>query len=382
MRVAIVTESFLPSTNGVTNSVLRILEGLSESGDQGLVIAPAQSGTPTSYAGHLVKTTTAIPTQNFLPVDLPLAIPQKRLRYLLEGFNPDLVHLASPFVLGSYAIKVAKQLQIPTLSVYQTDLGGFAKQNGFAVAQNTLQKILYRIHAQSDRTLAPSTSTCLELHLAGVPNVFLWQRGVDTVLFNPQKRSTQLQSSWRGSNSNKTIVGFIGRLAKEKRVTDLIPLNNDPNIQLVIVGDGAQRAKLEQQLPNAIFLGFQSGEALAQIYASLDLFIHPGPNETFCQSVQEALASGVPVIAPNSGGPVDLVANNRTGYLIDTSDPTVLMRTISTHRARSDRKQMRIAARDSVSMRNWQRINAQLKDHYQAVIAEGNAKQSEKVGVA
>lgn len=138
-----------------------------------------------------------------------MAIPQKRIRYLFEGFNPDLVHLASPFVLGSYAIKVAKQLQIPTLSVYQTDLGGFAKQNGFAVQPKThLQKILYRIHAQSDRTLAPSNSTCLELQLAGVPNVFLWQRGVDTVLFNPKKRSTQLQMSWRGSNSSKTIVAM------------------------------------------------------------------------------------------------------------------------------------------------------------------------------
>lgn len=90
----------------------------------------------------------------------------------------------------------------------------------------------------------------------------------------------------------------------------------------------------------------------------------------------------MPVIAANSGGPVDLVANNRTGYLVDTSDATALMKCISNHRARSDRKQMRIAARDSVSMRTWQMINAQLKVHYQAVISQAMLNKRERVGVA
>ena len=382
MRVAVVTESFLPNINGVTNSVLRVLEHLSASGDQALVIAPASENMPTEYAGHPVKAVPVIPTQNFLPTGMPMGLPQKRIQHLLDGFSPDVIHLASPFALGSYANKMAKKLDIPTVSIYQTDLGGFAKQYGFGIAQSSLQKILYKIHSQTDRTLAPSTSACLDLHLAGVPEVYLWRRGVNTELFNPSKRSAALRDAWKNGDQSKIIVGFVGRLAQEKRVSDLKVLQSNPNIQLVIVGDGPHRHKLEQQLPGALFLGFKSGEELAQIYASFDLFIHPGPNETFCQAVQEALASGIPSIVPRTGGPADLVAHGRTGYVIDIFDAAQLNQTVNLHHERTDRKQMRIAARDSVSMRTWNRINNELKAHYQDVINQKKSATISEIGVA
>lgn len=368
MRVAIVTESFLPHVNGVTNSVLRILEYLQSANHQALVIAPSAEDMPTTYAGHPVRSAYALALQNILPVGMPMGLPQKRLEHLIDGFAPDVIHLASPFALGNYAAKIGKKLGIPTLSVYQTDLGGFAKQYGFGGAEKTLQKILYRIHAQTDRTLAPSTSACLDLHLADVPNVYLWRRGVNGELFNPSKRNRQLRDQWRNQDQAKLIVGFVGRLAQEKRVSDLAAIARDPNLQLVIVGDGPHRNKLEQQLPNAIFLGFKSGEELAEIYASFDLFIHPGPRETFCQAVQEALASGVPCVVPKTGGPADLVANGRTGYVVNTSDENELRKIIQLHHAREDRKQMRIAARDSVSSRTWNSINQELINHYQELI--------------
>ena len=382
MRVAVVTESFLPNINGVTNSVLRVLEHLSDSGDQALVIAPASENMPTEYAGHPVKAVPVIPTQNFLPTGMPMGLPQKRIQHLLDGFSPDVIHLASPFALGSYANKMAKKLDIPTVSIYQTDLGGFAKQYGFGIAQSSLQKILYKIHSQTDRTLAPSTSACLDLHLAGVPEVYLWRRGVNTELFNPSKRSASLRDTWKNGDQSKIIVGFVGRLAQEKRVSDLKALQSNPNIQLVIVGDGPHRHKLEQQLPGALFLGFKGGEELAQIYASFDLFIHPGPNETFCQAVQEALASGIPSIVPRTGGPADLVAHGRTGYVIDIFDAAQLNQTVNLHHERTDRKQMRIAARDSVSMRTWNRINNELKAHYQDVINQKKSTNISEIGVA
>jgi len=382
MRVAVVTESFLPNINGVTNSVLRVLEHLCASGDQALVIAPESENMPTEYAGHPVKAVPVIPTQNFLPTGMPMGLPQKRIQHLLDGFSPDVIHLASPFALGSYANKMAKKLDIPTVSIYQTDLGGFAKQYGFGIAQSSLQKILYKIHSQTDRTLAPSTAACLELHLAGVPEVYLWRRGVNTELFNPSKRSASLRDTWKNGDQNKIIVGFVGRLAQEKRVSDLKVLQSNPNIQLVIVGDGPHRRKLEQQLPGALFLGFKNGEELAQIYASFDLFIHPGPNETFCQAVQEALASGIPSIVPRTGGPADLVTHGRTGYVIDISDASQLNQTVNLHHERSDRKQMRIAARDSVSMRTWNRINNELKAHYQDVINQKKSANLTEIGVA
>jgi phosphatidylinositol alpha 1,6-mannosyltransferase len=148
MRVAVVTESFLPHVNGVTNSVLRILEYFAKNGHQALVIAPESAGTPTEFMGHQVRTTAALPLHNFLPVGMPMGLPQKRLEYLIDGFAPDVIHLASPFALGNYVAKFAKRKGIPTLSVYQTDLGGFAKQYGFGGAEKSLQKILYRIFLQ------------------------------------------------------------------------------------------------------------------------------------------------------------------------------------------------------------------------------------------
>ena len=381
MRVAIVTESFLPHVNGVTNSVLRILEYLQSANHQALVIAPSAEDMPSSYAGHPVRSTPALALQNILPVGMPMGLPQKRLEHLIDGFAPDVIHLASPFALGNYAAKIGKKLGIPTLSVYQTDLGGFAKQYGFGGAERSLQKILYRIHAQTDRTLAPSTSACLDLHLADVPNVYLWRRGVNGELFNPSKRNRTLRDQWRNQDQAKLIVGFVGRLAQEKRVSDLAAIASDPNLQLVIVGDGPHRNKLEQQLPNAIFLGFKSGEELAEIYASFDLFIHPGPRETFCQAVQEALASGVPSVVPKTGGPADLVANGRTGYVVNTSDENELRKIIQLHHEREDRKQMRIAARDSVSSRTWNSINQELINHYQELINIKSIAENNQQGV-
>ena len=117
-------------------------------------------------------------------------------------------------------------------------------------------------------------------------------------------------------------------------------------------------------MPTAIFTGFKSGEELAEIYASLDLFVHPGPNETFCQSVQEALASGTPCIVPPTGGPSDLVTHGFTGYVINTHRPDELEAAVLHYRLRSDREEMSINSRISVESRTWEKVNAQLMNHY------------------
>jgi len=367
MRVAIVTESFLPQVNGVTNSVLRILENLAQNNHQALVIAPESPDTPREYAGHRVKTIPSIPIQNILPIGMPVGLPSRKLEYVLDGFNPDVVHLASPFALGAFSAKVAKKLNIPSLSVYQTDLAGFARHYGLSIAGSTLQKMVGKIHSQTTRTLAPSTSACRELTDQGVKNVYLWRRGVNSVLFHPQKRSDKLRNTWDPSGK-RTIIGYVGRVANEKRISDLRFIARDPNIQLIITGEGPARIKLEKEIPGAIFMGFQSGEDLAKIYASLDLFIHPGPNETFCQAVQEALASGVPCIVPTTGGPADLVTHGATGYVINTHRPDELEAAVLHFRLRNDRSAMSLHARDSVERRTWPAINAELLNHYNEVI--------------
>lgn len=372
MRIAIVTESFLPSVNGVTNSVLRILEYLEHKGHQALVIAPDNPGTPQEYAGHRVKTIAALPVQSLIPTGIPMALPQKKLEHILDGFAPDVIHLASPFALGAYTSRVARRLNIPTLSVYQTDLAGFARHYRLSAAHSALQRLVSKIHSGTNRTLAPSFPAIRELETLDVPNVHLWRRGVNAQLFHPKKRSSLLREQWGAPQ--KLIIGYVGRLAQEKRIHDLQYLDQDPTIQLVITGEGPAQEKLKELMPNAIFTGFATGENLAEIYASLDLFIHTGPNETFCQSIQEALASGVPCIVPPTGGPSDLVTHGHTGYIINTHRSYELDAAVHHFILRKDKKAMRTLARDSVAFRSWSSINQQLMIHYQELIAEKERK--------
>ena len=366
IRVTIVTESFLPQVNGVTNSVLRILEHLEAQGHQALVIAPDSADGPKEFAGFRIKTVPSLEMKGLVP----LAFPQRNLEQLIDGFAPDVIHLASPIFLGKYVTKIAQKLEIPTLSVYQTDIAGFARHYGLTIAHNSLKKWVAKIHSASDRTLAPSLWSCNDLIQSGVKNVHLWQRGVDSIRFSPNKRDIDLRCEILGERPDRKIVGYVGRLANEKRVDDLAVLDARDDIQLVIVGEGPARARLERILPNAFFAGYQSGDDLARFYASLDYFVHTGKHETFCQSIQEALASGVPVVAPNSGGPLDLVKHGWTGYLIDTADSVALNRAINMLIHMQDPLILQQRTRESVIERNWKLVNEQLINHYRALMPQ------------
>ena len=373
LRVVVVTESFLPQVNGVTNSVLRVLEHLRAEGHQALVIAPESSGGITEYAGFRVKRVPSLEMKGLLPVGFP----QKTIEPLIDGFNPDVIHLASPFFLGNYASRVAERLDIPTLSVYQTDIAGFARHYGLTVAHDSLKRWVAKIHKRTTRTLAPSNWSCEDLKSTGVPNVHLWPRGVDSQKFSPEKRDINLRCELLGDRPDRKLVGYVGRLANEKRIDDLATLDARDDIQLVIVGEGPARSRLERVLKNAQFVGYQSGEELARYYASLDIFVHTGKHETFCQSVQEALASGVPVIAPNFGGPTDLVKHGWTGYLIDTENSYSLNHAVNQILQLAEPALMGARARESVIERTWLSVNNQLISHYTDLIAV----KSEEAGV-
>ena len=359
MRIAVVTEAFLPQVNGVTNSVLRLLEFCKVQGHDVLIIAPESEGAPTEYLGYKIKHVPSISMKKLIP----MAVPRKYLEPLLEGFQPDVIHLASPIFLGHYVARIAKRAGIPTVSVYQTDIAGFARHYGLTIAHNTLKKWISRIHQASDITLAPSKWACRDLEQSGVKNVRLWKRGVDLVNFAPTRRDESLRANIAGS-PDKIIVGYVGRLANEKRIDDLAILDRQPHIKLVIVGDGPAAPRLRKELPNARFVGYQSGTELARYVASFDIFVHTGKHETFCQGIQESLASGVPVIGPDTGGPVDLIEHGVTGLLIDTADPHQLLEAVETLRSHSSLDLMQLAARKSVEHRTWDYINQQLMGHY------------------
>jgi phosphatidylinositol alpha 1,6-mannosyltransferase len=371
VRVAIVAESFLPNVNGVSNSVLRILEHLRRTGHEALVIAPDNPpGEPRADRIHDGIRVHRVPSRMFPKVTtLPLGVPTHRMVRALRGFDPHVVHLASPALLGYGGVKAARRLGVPTVAVYQTDVPGFAASYGIGITTRAAWAWFRHLHNLADRTLAPSSATMESLVAHRFPRVHRWARGVDIIRFAPSARDEELRRKW--SPEGKPIVGFVGRLAPEKHAERLIALTADDAVQLVIIGNGVDRQKLQSAMPTAVFTGALYGDELAEAYASMDVFVHTGEHETFCQVVQEAMASGLPVIAPDAGGPRDLVTPWRTGLLLPVNEFDARLPVAVGHLI-EERHRYSTAARRSVLGRSWPVICDELLGHYDAVQSQSS----------
>ena len=374
MRVAVVTESFLPHVNGVTHSVLQVVRHLNRRGHESLVVAPGAG--PAEVEGVPVV---RLPALDLAVVDsLPVGVPTPALRAALGRFRPDVVHLASPFVVGARGLTAARRLGVPTVAVYQTDVAGFAASYGVGPTARAAWRWTRRLHARADRTLAPSAWAADALRAHGVPRVHRWGRGVDTARFHPRRRGEAGAAALRArlAPRGELLVGYVGRLAAEKQVKRLAALTGIDGVRLVVVGDGPARGRLADLLPDAAFLGFRGGDDLAAAYGALDVFCHTGPFETFCQAVQEAQASGVPVLVPDAGGARDLVEPGRTGWRFpadptDPADPAgaraLRDRVVAWRDDPAARLVVGSRARDAVAGRTWASVCDELLDHYVAV---------------
>jgi phosphatidylinositol alpha 1,6-mannosyltransferase len=366
--VAIVAESFLPSVNGVSNSVCRVLEHLSLRGIDAMVVAPGPA--PEHYAGFPVVGVPALSYRTF-----PVGLPTLSVLRTLDRWRPDVVHVASPFVLGAAGVYAARRLGLPVVAVYQTDVAGFARRHHAGLAAAATWRWLRRVHERADLTLVPSRSALDDLSAHGIGRLAMWGRGVDTARFRPDRRDGVAVSRRRASwdvRDGEIVVGYVGRLAPEKRVERLAGLRDLPGVRVVVVGDGVRREAAMRALDGmpAVFTGQLVGEALAEAYAGFDVFVHTGTEETFGQTLQEAMASGVPVVAPASGGPLDLVQDGATGLLYSPESDLDLVAKVNT--LRLDQR-LRLAmgenGREAVLPRSWTAIGDELLGHYRTVLA-------------
>ncbi|MFG3163247.1 glycosyltransferase family 4 protein [Streptomyces sp. NPDC048232] len=371
MRVVIVTESFPPDVNGVAHCALQTARHLVDRGHACVVVAPATA------AGHAADASAPCPLVRVPSLPLPgypqvrVALPSRRVAAAIAEHRADVVHLASPFVLGVRGMAAAARLGVPAVAVYQTDLAGYARTY-MGAGEAAAWRRIRSVHAAADLTLAPSGAALRDLRAHGVPRVGLWPRGVVTVRFRPDRRDGELR---RGLAPNgELIVGYVGRLAPEKQVELLSGVCALEGVRLVVVGDGPSRPGLEQALPGAVFLGRRTGEELARVFASLDVFVHTGPFETFCQTVQEAMASGVPVVAPAAGGPLDLVAHGSTGLLVPPRDAAAVRDAVwSLSADPALRAAYGAAGRAKVEGRTWAAVGDRLIGHYRDVLASRKA---------
>lgn len=370
VRIAIVAETFLPTVNGVTHSIQRMLDHFIERGDEVLVIAPSSTDPDDYGLDQTIRVVrlASVPLAGYSSVRVAVGGVGK-VRRILADFAPDIVHLASPFELGWRALRAAASLGLPVVAVYQTDVPGYAARYGLPLLESWAWQRVGNIHGGASRTLAPSTSAVRQLEAHGIPDVRLWRRGVDTSRFHPGKRSQSFRASIAPSGAK--LLGYVGRLATEKQVEDLRVLDAIEDTRLVIIGDGPLRPALESALPGAHFTGFLGGEELATAMASLDLFVHPGELETFCQTIQEAMASGVPVVATGMGGPLDLVDSSKTGWLYHPGNLAQLRsQVIDLVGDDAKRAAFSQAAFASVQGRTWPVLCELLIQHYEETISE------------
>lgn len=381
MRVAIATESFLPSLNGVTTSVCRVTEELAAQGHEAMIIAPGPG--PATHAGQPVRTLPGFTVRGFRA-----GLPTGALVRALRDFRPDVVHLASPFLVGARGVREAVRGDVPTVAIYQTDMPSYVEQHGPGAlgrgAGSLTWRWIRRLHERADLTLAPSQPTLDELRQHGVPRAGLWGRGVDTRLFTPAWRDEEGTLALRRALApgGEVLLGYVGRLAPEKELHRLVELAHLPGTRLVLVGEGPSRNELGARLSEAVassghrpnlppaFLGARTGDALARAYAAFDVFVHTGTKETFGQTLQEAAVTGLPVVAPGVGGPLDLVDHGVTGYHYDPLVGGSLRSAVAPLvEDAALRERMARAGAEKVAGRSWAALTGQLVGHYERVIA-------------
>ncbi|MDH6235901.1 glycosyltransferase family 1 protein [Cryobacterium sp. CG_9.6] len=368
MRVALITESFLPTISGVTTSVCKVLAHLARTGHDAILIAPA--GAPSEYAGFPVYTVPAIAYRQF-----PVGLPSPQVQRLLAHFRPDVVHAASPFLLGAQGIAAANRLDIPAVAIFQTDVAGYAARNRLGQATALAWRYVKWVHEGAARTLVPSSSSMTDLSRLHVPHLALWRRGVDLVGFHPNLKNSAAVTDLRKriAPNNEVIVGYVGRMAPEKQVERLRALRGLGGISVALVGDGPSEPQIARALAGmpVTWLGRLHGAELAQAYASFDIFVHAGTEETFGQTLQEANAAGIPVIAPDAGGPLDLVTHGENGYLFIADDERDLRRQVQRLvRDPALRNRMGEAGRRTVLGRSWTTVCDELLGHYEGVLDE------------
>ncbi len=379
MRIALVTENFLPKIDGVTRTLAMLLEYLQRHGHRAIVLAP--EGAPSRYAGAPVFGAPGVP----LPIypELRILLPPPKFRHVLERFRPDVVHVADPMILGAAAIFWAQRLGIPLVSSYHTNLASYLPYFHLgALAEPTW---VYRrfLHQQCRVTLCPSPSTALHLERKGFSQVHVWPRGVNGALFNPRQRS----DAWRGwvaSNPAAKIILYVGRLSYEKNLEALLAAfkaleDVEPEAHLALVGDGPARPDLERALSGhrALFTGYLRGEALAEAYASADLFAFPSTTETFGQAVLEAMASGLPVVAFDAEGVRDLVRPHETGLLVPEGDIAAFTEALRGLLAQPERQAlMRARARSAAEQRTWDSVMNDLLHTYERVSGQGQRQRA------
>lgn len=376
MRVAIITETFLPKVDGIVKVVCLLVDHLKRRGIEALLIAP-RYGDQTSYND--------VPIHSLPSLSLPL-YPEARLGFTtlslyrdLADFQPDVAHLFHPVMTGIPTMAMLKWMDVPTVASFHLDYARIANQFrvgalNLGFTRPLVDELTKRVFNWADCSLAPSKLVQQRMQRLGIKNVGLWRRGVDAGSFNPKFRSRVMREELAAGNHDDTILLYVGRLSDEKQIQHIRPtLEQLPNTRLVLVGDGPARPALEREFADlpATFMGYLRGERLSQAYASADIFVFPSRLETFGLVVIEAMAAGLPVVASRVGGVGDIVSEGVNGYTFEPGDTAALLDGVRRITSSPDKRRwMGEQARAYAEGQAWATAMDELIDMYASLIAE------------
>lgn len=369
MRIALFTETFLPKIDGVVTRVVRTLEQLRAMGHEALVFAPGDP--PPEVAGHRVVKVPSVPFRPWYP-ELFLGLPRPRIGRELDRFAPDVVHVVNPVVLGLWGTLLARQRGLPLLASYHTDITQYAKHLKLPFLSPISDRFLRDVHNQAHVNLCTSTPMVNSARGLGIRRVRLWPKAVDTDVFHPGRRDAAMRDRLTDGHPDEVLLLYVGRLSYEKRLDWLYaPVTSIPGVRLALVGAGPAEADLREQFAGTptVFTGYLSGDALAEAYASADVFAFPSDTETLGFVAMEAMASGVPPVGARAGGVPDVIRHEENGLLFtpgDLGDLTEQLRRLVTDdvfRARLGRK-----AREEMTKYDWRASTEALVGFYRTAI--------------
>ncbi len=379
MKIAFFTETFLPKVDGIVTRLTKTIESLTKTGDEVIIFCP--EGCPEEFMGAKVIGVPAMP----LPLypELKLGLPGAAVSDALDSFKPDLIHVVNPAVLGLGGIWLAKTNGIPLVASYHTHLPKYLEHYGMGMLEPLLWELLKAAHNQALLNLCTSTAMVKELSEKGIQNTALWQRGVDTDTFRPDLRKNTMRQKLLGKFSDEgALLIYVGRLSAEKQIERIKPvLDALPKARLALVGDGPYRNQLEKIFDGSptTFVGYLAGEELASAYASGDAFLFPSSTETLGLVLLEAMAAGCPVVGANKGGIPDIITDGINGCLYDpdgdnNGTESLILAIEKLLGDKSERQEMRKAARAEAERWGWPAATEQLRKFYQQILNKSVGK--------
>jgi glycosyltransferase involved in cell wall biosynthesis len=372
MRIAYLTESLPPLVDGVSHTLGYLRKSLESNNIDYTFYSPFCPEND-AWSGRVNQVLSVpFPLYRKYRVSLPGF---HDLRNSLDRFEPDLIHICSPIILGLFGLRYARERNVPVVNSFHTRFVSYLKYYGFGWLERFGWSYLQWFYNRGDRCFAPSEATIRELRSRGFENVELWSRGIDLNRFSPKFADRGLRFRW--SPDGKPIALYVGRLVKEKDIDILLKAHSILNsrgteYRLVFVGDGPMRRQIENEASDAILAGHLDGEDLSRAYASSDIFVFPSTTESFGNVVLEATASGLPAMGSAEGGIGELIQHEKTGFLVTSGDfRDYADKLEALIEDKSLRDSMAASAMEFASRKNWDLINGELFNKYERLIAVG-----------